>query len=158
MTAEKLVPRLRPAHLSVANVALVAAGGAVGTGLRYGLTLVLPPQLGVPIAIFTVNIVGAFLLGVLLETLVEAGIDERRRRRLRLGIGTGIMGGFTTYSTLATDSVALALGHPPVAVAYGLGTVVIGAAASLAGIALARRALRPAAWSSRAVRSRGGRS
>ena len=143
--------RTRPAHVSLANVALVAAGGAVGTALRYGLTLVLPPRLGVPVAIAAVNILGAILLGLLLEVLVEGGIDEGRRRRLRLGIGTGILGGFTTYSTLATDNVALALTHPAVAVAYGLGTVIIGAAASLAGIALAGRALRPAVRS-RSVR------
>ena len=142
----------RAGHLSPSNVALVAAGGAAGTGLRYGLTLVLPPELGVPIAIFTVNVVGAFVLGMLLELLVEPGIRADSSRRLRLGVGTGVLGGFTTYSTLATDNVALALSYPSVAIAYGLGTVVVGGLASVAGIVVSRRRLRPA------LRSRTGRS
>jgi CrcB protein len=36
--------------LSAANIALVAAGGAVGTGLRYGPTLAMPPVHGTPVA------------------------------------------------------------------------------------------------------------
>lgn len=145
LLAERPKPhrRARAAHRSPANIALVAVGGAIGTGLRYGLTLIMPPVAGVPVAIFTVNIVGAFLLGLLLETLSEFGPDHGWSRRLRLGIGTGVLGGFTTYSTLATDNVTLALASPAIALAYGLGTVIIGGIASVGGIAVARQALRP---------------
>jgi CrcB protein len=135
--------RAAPAHLSAANIALVAAGGAVGTGLRYGLTLVLTPLHSIPVAIVTVNVVGAFVLGLLLEALSEFGPDHGRSRRLRLGLGTGVLGGFTTYSTLATDTVALALAGPLIALVYGCGTVVVGGVASVAGIGLARRLVRP---------------
>lgn len=148
----------RPAHLSWGNIALVALGGAVGTGLRYALIVLLPAELGVPVAIFTVNIVGAFVLGLLLEFLSEHWIDAGWSRRMRLGIGTGVLGGFTTYSTLATDNVALATVHPAVAVGYGLGTVVVGGVASLLGIALSRHRLRPALRARRALRSRRGSS
>lgn len=135
--------RPRAAHRSPANIALVAVGGTIGTGLRYGLTLVMPPIARIPVAIFTVNIVGAFLLGLLLETLSEFGPDHGWSRRLRLGIGTGVLGGFTTYSTLAADNVSLALASPMIALAYGVGTVIIGGIASAVGIAVARHALRP---------------
>ena len=61
----------------------------------------------------------------------------------RLFVGTGFLGGFTTYSALALDTAALAgaglAGH---AAAYGLGTVVVGAAASLVGILVAARVRR----------------
>lgn len=134
----------RPAHLSIANIALVAAGGAVGSGLRYGSMLVMPPAHGIPIAIFTVNVVGAFILAVLLEVLSELGADHGLSRRLRLGIGTGVLGGFTTYSTLAADNVHLALTQPMVAVIYGVGTVIAGGIAAIVGIAATRRAVRPA--------------
>lgn len=130
-------------HLTGANIAHVAVGGAVGTGLRYGLTLVMLPVHGVPVAICTVNVVGAFVLGLLLETLSELGADHGLSRQLRLGIGTGVLGGFTTYSTLATDNIALAQTSPVIALAYGVGTVIIGAVASIAGIALARQLVRP---------------
>lgn len=145
LVAERLKSRrqARAAHRSPANIALVAAGGAIGTGLRYGLMLIMPPVAGVPVAIFTVNVVGALLLGLLLEALSEFGADHGWSRRLRLGIGTGVLGGFTTYSTLAADSVTLALASPMIAVAYGIGTVIIGGLASVAGIAAARHLLRP---------------
>jgi CrcB protein len=136
-------PSGRPAHLSAANIALVAAGGAVGTGLRHGLTLAMPPLHGIPVATFTVNVVGAFVLGLLLEALTELGPDHELSDRIRLGIGTGVLGGFTTYSTLATDSLALTLVDPAVALAYGIGTVIIGGTASVAGIALGRSRVRP---------------
>ncbi len=135
--------RPRATHRSPANIALVAAGGAIGTGLRYGLMLLMPPVAGVPVAILTVNLVGAFLLGLLLEALSEFGPDHGWSRRLRLGIGTGVISGFTTYSTLAADSVTLALASPVIAVAYGVGTVIIGGLASVAGIATARHLVRP---------------
>jgi CrcB protein len=130
--------RLVIAQQSWANVGIVAAGGAAGTGLRYGISLSMPTPAAVPLATLGINVVGAFLLGVLLERLAHHGRDDARSRRIRLGIGTGGLGGFTTYSALATETVTLAAAHPGLAIAYALGTMIIGAAASIAGIALAR--------------------
>jgi CrcB protein len=135
----------RPVHLSPANVALVFVGGAVGTGLRYWISAVTPHWAGVPVATFGINVVGALLLGVLLELLAGSNLDSGWSRRLRLGIGTGGLGGFTTYSALATDTVTLAAGHPGRGVGYALATVTVGAVASIAGIWLVRRTLRPTA-------------
>lgn len=134
----------RPVHLSWSNLGLVAAGGAVGTGLRYLTTLLVPVWAGVPVATLGINVVGAFLLGMLLELLADRSIDAGWSRRLRLALGTGALGGFTTYSALATDAASLALTHPARAAGYATATVAVGAAASAAGIWLSRRHFRRA--------------
>jgi fluoride exporter len=104
----------------------------------------LTPRLaGVPIATFGINVIGAFLLGVLLELLADYSHDVGWSRRVRLGVGTGGLGGFTTYSALATETVVLAATHPGRAAAYAVGTVIVGGVASIGGIWLSRRHLRP---------------
>jgi CrcB protein len=142
--AENAVGRPSPVHLSWPNIGLVVVGGAVGTGLRYLITLLVPRWVGVPVATMGINVVGAFLLGALLELLADHGIDAGWSRRIRLAVGTGVLGGFTTYSALAADTATLATAHPGRAIGYALATVVIGAAASIAGIWLSRGHLRPA--------------
>ncbi|MBN9140052.1 MAG: CrcB family protein [Micrococcales bacterium] len=132
-----------PVHLRPAYLGVVFAGGAVGTAAREGLGLLIPPTGGVPWAILAANLAGAFLLGVLLEALVRRGPDHGIRRTLRLLLGTGFMGGFTTYSALATDTASLfGAGHGWLGAAYALGTVVVGALATTAGILLAAAAHR----------------
>jgi CrcB protein len=125
------------------NIGLVAAGGGAGTGLRYLITTVVPAWAGVPVATFGINVVGAFLLSVLLELLATRGLDIGWSRRVRLGVGTGALGGFTTYSALAVETATLAATHPGRAIAYGLGTVIVGGMASVAGIWLSRGHQRP---------------
>ena len=82
-------------------------------------------------------------LGALLEHLARRGPDVGRRRALRVTLGTGFCGGFTTYSALANDTDGLLrsglVGH---ALAYAVGTLVLGLAAGALGILVARR--RPA--------------
>lgn len=141
-SAEAAGLRPRPAHLSPRNIALVAAGGGVGTGLRLLLQEGVPRWAGVPVVTVAINVVGAFLLGALLEAVAGPALDERWSRRARLGLGTGALGGFTTYSSLATDTAMLADPHPARAVAYALVTVLVGLAASVAGIRTARSRFR----------------
>ena len=143
VTATNPAHEPRPAHLSWANTCLVAVGGGAGTGLRYLITTVVPAWAGVPVATFGINVVGALLLGLLLERLARHGLDIGWSRRVRLGVGTGVLGGFTTYRTLAIETATLAASHPGGAVAYGLGTVIIGGLASIAGIWLSRGHQRP---------------
>lgn len=89
-------------------------------------------------AIFWINIAGALLLGVLLEHLAHRGPDEGRRRTLRLLLGTGVLGGFTTYSTLATSTAVLFLaGRGLAGTGYALLTVLAGAIATGSGLAIA---------------------
>ncbi|QJU55400.1 CrcB family protein [Herbiconiux sp. KACC 21604] len=127
----------RPAYLHPGCLALVLIGGALGTALRETVALVVQPIGSFPLAIFGINIVGAFVLGVVLAALALRGPDEGLRRHLRLFVGTGVLGGFTTYSALSADSASLlSQGGLGVALVYGLATVVVGGLASWGGILL----------------------
>ena len=126
-------------YLRPSSIMLVWLGGALGTGSRYLLTALLPRPLQPPPAIFMINIVGAFLLGALIERLAIAGPDSGARIRIRLLAGTGFLGGFTTYSALAMDSVSLLHASRPAAgLTYAIGTLVLGAAASRLGMGVGR--------------------
>ena len=120
------------------HVALVAAGGTVGTLARFGVAQAWADAAAWPVATFTVNIVGAFALGVLLELLVRRGADGPVAQRVRLTVGTGFLGAFTTFSALAIEvERMLADGHVTNALVYGFGSVILGFAACAAGVALA---------------------
>ncbi|SMG44072.1 fluoride efflux transporter FluC [Agreia pratensis] len=128
----------RPIHLRWRYISLVAVGGTVGSAAREAVSLAIPPMAGIPVAIFLINIAGALFLGALLESLARRGPDEGRRRTLRLLLGTGFAGGFTTYSALATDTgFLLAGGQLWDGAGYAVVTVVVGAVATLTGIGLA---------------------
>lgn len=86
------------------SIAVVAAGGALGALSRYAVAQAFPTSPGRwPWATFSVNIIGALVLGLLLEALTRRGPDVGARQRLRLFLGTGFCGAFTTYSTFAHD-------------------------------------------------------
>lgn len=129
-------------HRDPSLLGLVALGGAVGSGLRYALTLALPAESGAwPWATFAVNLLGAFALGWLLESLARRGPETDRLRRLRLFAGTGVLGGFTTYSALALDVETLvADGRWQVALAYAGATLLLGLVAALLGVLTGLRA------------------
>ena len=124
-----------PVHLHPGLVLVVITGGTVGTLARYGLSTVLPAPGGWPLPTLVINLVGAFLLGVLLEALVRRGPDAGRLRMIRLLAGTGFMGAFTTYSAFALETTALLeTGRTTDAVVYVAATLLGGALATLAGI------------------------
>lgn len=130
---------VRPLHLRGRSLGLVALGGALGTAVREVLVLSVPTPPGtVPWTVLAINVVGAGILGLLLETLARRGPDEGRRRDLRLLLGTGVLGGFTTYSALAVDTALLGGGALPLALGYGTGSVVVGLLSAAAGIAAGR--------------------
>lgn len=136
-------PAARPLHLRGRYLLVVGVGGAIGTAAREGLSLAIPPIGSLPLAILLINLAGAFALGVVLEFLVRHGPDQGPRRLARLLIGTGFMGGFTTYSTLATGTATLLTGgHVAVGIGYALGTIVAGAGATFAGTTLSAAAHR----------------
>ncbi|WP_416395050.1 MULTISPECIES: fluoride efflux transporter FluC [unclassified Curtobacterium] len=124
----------RPVHPRWSALATVAVGGALGTGVRAVLAEAFPAHDGVSWAVLTINVTGAFVLGLLLEALAHRGPDVGRRRTLRLFVGTGVLGGFTTYSTLADDTAQLldagrwgaGSGYALLSVAAGLVAVVAG--------------------------------
>lgn len=133
-------PGDRPSHHQWHLIVLVFVGGCVGTLLRYAVSEVVGEPAGVPVAIVVVNVVGAFTLGLVLELLSGRGPDVGRRRAVRLLVGTGVLGGFTTYSALAVDTdTLLGAGRVGIAVAYVGSTLVLGVVAAAAGIALGAR-------------------
>ncbi len=130
---------VRPLHLRTSALAWVFAGGVVGTGLRYAIEILLPHDCAAwPWGTFFINISGAFILGALLEALARLGEDAGWRQRARLCAGTGGCGAFTTYSTLALETVLLSRnGHLATAVGYGVISVVLGIVAAWLGIVVA---------------------
>lgn len=133
----------QPMHLRASSLALVFAGGVAGVAAREALALAFPVAGGIPWAIFTANLTGAFVLGILLDALARRGPDHGRRRTLRLLLGTGLIGGYTTYSALAVDTVLLLDGgHAVLGIGYALGTIILGGIATLAGILIAGAAHR----------------
>ena len=128
---------LRPAHLQPVLIALVLLGGTLGTAAREGLVLSVPSLGSFPLAVFAINVVGAFALGVVLESLVD-GSGGDLARNIRLLVGTGFLGGFTTYSALATGTdLLLREGDVATGLLYAVGTLLLGLAAAGAGVAVA---------------------
>ncbi len=115
---------------------LVAAGGAVGASARHAVTLLMRPANGAfPWHTLGVNVVGSFLLGLLMALLPEGDAGER----LRLLLGVGVLGGFTTFSAFSVDALTLAQQDQWLtAAAYVLGSVVAALAGAAAGYAAGR--------------------
>jgi CrcB protein len=122
-------------------VAFVALGGAIGTAGRYGVGLIEPSYPGaVPWPTLTVNLVGAFLLGFLLEAIAAPDYaDAKWHEPVRLGLGTGLLGAFTTYGAFALEVDSLLMRQFGLAALYALVTVLGGIAVAAIGISLGRR-------------------
>jgi CrcB protein len=129
-----------PGPLTPLLIAAVGLGGALGTACRYGISRWLPAGNGFPWGTLLVNLVGALVLGVMLEVLARLGSDTGGRRRIRLLVGTGFCGGLTTYSTLAVEADLLIRSHRDgLAAGYAVVSVVAGLAVAAVGIAVAAR-------------------
>jgi CrcB protein len=112
---------------------LVCLGGALGSGARYLTTIGAAGLFGIafPYGTLIVNILGSFLLGFLMQTVPPTD--------LRLFLGTGVMGGFTTYSTFNYETTAyLRAGAWGPALLNVGGTVLGCLVAGIAGILAAR--------------------
>jgi CrcB protein len=127
----------------------IAAGGFSGTLARYGVGLAWTTSTGhFPWALFTINASGSFLLGMVLTTLLEKARPDRYLRPL---LCVGVLGSWTTMSSLAVGSDLLLRAHRPVtAIIYVLMTVLLGLLLTWVGIGAARFAReRGLSWSSR---------
>lgn len=120
---------------------LVAIGGAAGSVLRYGANRVAAHYLGpdTVVGIFAVNVVGSFALGFLATLFIQrTGIPAE----YRLMATVGILGGFTTFSTLAYDGVRLLSGGEYMRAGISLAAnLLVGLAAAWLGVMAARAAL-----------------
>jgi len=118
----------------------IALGGALGSWLRYVIATEVTDRAGVVGAgTFAVNIVGAFLLGLVFG-LIEARFPDTPRW-VGSGIAIGVLGGFTTFSSFTLDAFRqVEDGRWALALTYVIGTVVLGLLATVAGVALGRSA------------------
>ncbi len=123
---------------------MVAAGGALGALARYGLVVAMPSRAGrFPWATFAVNVSGCLLIGVLVVLVTEVWAAHRL---LRPFLGTGLLGGYTTFSSYAVDTRALVdAGAAGTAATYLVGTLAGALLATYLGVlgarALTRRRL-----------------
>ena len=116
-------------------VLAVAAGGALGSLGRWALAGALPEAAdGWPWGTLLVNVTGALAMGLLIAWLA----DRESPAWVRPFVATGLLGGWTTYSAFALDTVSLS---PVVAVGYVAATVVLGVGACALGLIAGERLL-----------------
>jgi CrcB protein len=125
----------------VINVLLVAAGGAMGSVLRYLVGVLSTRWFGpaFPWGTLTVNVVGSFAIGFLAEVIARrfnASVE------LRFFLVTGILGGFTTFSSFSLDTAVLfERGAFTATATYLAASLGLSLAAVFAGLALGRAML-----------------
>ncbi|MFJ6464799.1 fluoride efflux transporter CrcB [Streptomyces sp. NPDC091387] len=91
----------KPLNPQVPVVAVIALGGAAGASARYGASLLWPTARdGFPWTTLVVNVVGCAVIGVFMVVISEVWAAHRLVRPF---FGTGVLGGFTTFSTYAVD-------------------------------------------------------
>ena len=113
----------------------VAVGGAIGASARYltGIAAIRIMGHGFPWGTLTVNVVGSFLMGILVVLLAHFG------NRSAPFLSTGVLGGFTTFSAFSLDALTMfERGQTGVAGAYVAASVVLSLGAIVAGVLIAR--------------------
>ncbi|MEU6497099.1 fluoride efflux transporter CrcB [Streptomyces sp. NPDC046984] len=98
-------------------IAAVAVGGVIGACARYGAALLWPTAPGAfPWTTFSVNVIGCAVIGVFMVIITDVWAAHRLVRPF---FGTGVLGGFTTFSTYAVDIQRLVdAGHAPTGLLY----------------------------------------
>jgi CrcB protein len=141
MTASPLPLALSPLTAS----ALVAGGGALGALARYHTGQLLSHLLGqrtadaFPWATLSVNIVGSLLMGALVGWLARGTASSETAETLRLAVGVGLLGGFTTFSAFSAELVTmLHRGQMVDALIYGAASLIAGMAAIVLGLVAAQ--------------------
>jgi fluoride exporter len=121
-------------------VVAVALGGGAGAAARYGASLLWPTPPGTfPWTTFAVNAMGCAIIGVFMVLINDVWAAHRLVRPF---LGTGVLGGFTTFSTYAVDIERLVDGgNPATGLAYLAATPLAALAAVWAAVAATRRAM-----------------
>ncbi len=121
-------------------IGVVAAGGSFGAVARYGIGLAWPPPPGgFPWDIFAINTVGCALIGVLMVLITEVWAVHRLIRPL---LGTGVLGGFTTFSTYAVGVDNLVADAARTALIYMVATPVAAVAAVWVAVVATRATMK----------------
>ncbi|MFK8906314.1 fluoride efflux transporter CrcB [Streptomyces sp. YS-3] len=123
-------------------VAVVSLGGIIGASARYGASLIWPmPADGFPWTTLLVNVVGCAVMGVFMVVITDVWAAHRLVRPF---FGTGVLGGFTTFSTYAVDIQRFVTGgRAPAALVYLALTLLAALAAVWTAVSVTRRVL---AW------------
>ena len=120
------------------HIFLVAIGGAIGASLRH-LVGILTLKIfgpGFPWGTITVNVLGSFVMGIIVELIAR---KFSASMEWRLFLMTGMLGGFTTFSSFSLDTAFLwERGEAAVAFGYVVASVVLSITALFAGLALVR--------------------
>ena len=129
---------LKNAEVFAMSFLYVAIGGALGSVLRYFLSLVIPRSAGVaagfPWPTFVANVLGCLCIGIFSGLFLKCGTLSPN---LKLFLVTGFCGGFTTFSTFANENLALLQsGKIGMFAIYALSSFAIGIAACVAGLYL----------------------
>lgn len=112
----------------------VALGGAIGAAARYGVGVALVRPGAFPIGVLAVNIIGSFLMGLIIVYL-----GQKMLSHLNPFLMTGILGGFTTFSAFSLEAYTLfERGEVGQAAIYVIASVVLSIAALIAGIFIMR--------------------
>lgn len=101
----------------------VMLGGAIGAGLRYFVALLCAARLGAsfPYGTLFVNLAGGFVMGMLYALLLRGTASEG----VRLFVGVGVLGGFTTFSAFSLDAFSMIQrGDTVMALTYSIASVV----------------------------------
>ena len=117
---------------------VVFLGGGLGAALRHGINLGLARLLGggFPYATFFINVTGSFVMGLIAAWFAFRGDASQH---WRLFLTTGILGGYTTFSTFSLDAALLyERGQLGLAAVYVIGSVVLGLLGLFAGLAIVR--------------------
>ena len=119
--------------LGIGPILLVAAGGALGSVLRYAVSVLMVASLGAgfPWGTLAVNVLGSAAIGALAGLGVEGG--------WRLLLVTGLLGGFTTFSAFSLETALLWERAWWLALVYVLASVALGLAGFALGYGLLRR-------------------
>lgn len=119
---------------------LVFLGAGIGGALRHGVNLGCARYCGIsfPWGTLTVNIVGSFLMGLLVGWLAFKD-GANWSQHLRLFLATGVLGGFTTFSAFSLDAILVwERGQSGVALTYVIASVVLALGGLLAGLGAVR--------------------
>ena len=118
----------------IPTVIQVALGGAIGASARYGVGVALVRPGAFPIGVLAVNIIGSFLMG-----LIVVYLGQKMLSHLNPFLMTGILGGFTTFSAFSLEAYTLfERGEVGQAAIYVIASVVLSIAALIAGIFIMR--------------------
>jgi CrcB protein len=115
----------------------IAVGGALGAIARHALNVLVQGRYRTfPVGIFIVNAIGCFAIGILAGAMASGRLQVPEP--VRLFMVAGLLGGFTTFSAYGLDTfILIRAGHTGLAVANGLGQLMVGVAAVWAGFTLA---------------------